>query len=110
MIKKSTSILLLFLTLLQISCYSVRIINRDGIPEPDILNNSQDFYRGKKVVIIDTTINLKLTDGEFSVIEKCPAGGFYSLEYRVTLGNVLLSAITLGRKRKVNVIYTCTKE
>ena len=92
------------------SCYSVRIVNRDGVPEPDPLNTSRDFYRGKKVHTLDTTITLKLTEGEFYLIEKCASGGFYSFEYRVTLGGAMLSAITFGKKRKVQIKYVCLKQ
>lgn len=92
------------------SCYSVRIVSRNGTPEPDLTNTSGDFYKNKKVHILDTTITLKLHEGEFYLIENCPAGGFYSVEYRATFGGVLLSAITFGKKRKVKVKYVCLKE
>lgn len=92
------------------SCYSVRIVNREGTPEPDPLNNSNNFYKGKKVHVLDTTISLKLQEGEFYLIERCPSGGFFSVEYRVTFGGVLLSAITFGKKRKVKIKYVCLKE
>lgn len=92
------------------SCYSVRIISRDGIPEPDNSNDSQDFYKNKKVTVIDTVIRLGVTDNSFSLIEKCGPSGFYSVEYRTTLGHVLLSGITFGKVRKVKVKYVCLKE
>lgn len=101
-----TSILLVFLS----SCYSVRIVSRDGVPEPDPLNTSSGFYKGKKVNDKDTTVTLKLQEGEFYLIEKCASGGFYSFEYRVTFGGVLLNAITLGKKRQVKVKYVCLKQ
>jgi hypothetical protein len=101
-----TSVLLVFLS----SCYSVRIVSRDGVPEPNPINTSGDFYKGKNVNVIDTTITLKLQEGEFYLIEKCAAGGFYSFEYRVTFGGVLLNAITLGKKRQVKVKYVCLKQ
>lgn len=59
---------------------------------------------------LDTTITLKLAEGEFYLIEKCPSGGFYSFEYRSTFGGVLLSAITFGKKRRVKIKYVCLKE
>jgi hypothetical protein len=92
------------------SCYSVRIVNRDGVPEPDPMNTSGDFYKGKKVHVVDTVITLKPQEGEFSLIEKCPAQGFYSLEYRATFGGVLLNAVTFGRKRQVKIKYVCLKQ
>lgn len=110
--RKRHSILLLlsFAIIFFTSCYSVRIVNKDGIPEPDPLNTTGDFYKGLKVHKLDTTISLKLVEGEFYLIERCPSGGFYSFEYRVTFGGVLLSAITFGKKRKVKIKYVCFKE
>ena len=105
-----TYILLILAIVFLTSCYSVRIVNKDGVPEPDPLNNSGNFYKGKKVHVLDTTISLKLTEGEFHLIERCSTGGFYSMEYRVTFGGVLLSAITFGKKRKVKIKYVCLKE
>lgn len=99
-----------FAVILLPSCYSVRVVNKDGIPEPDPLNMSNDFYQGKKVHVLDTTIRLKLLEGEFFLIERCPSGCFYSFEYRVTFGGVLLSAVTFGKKRKVKIKYVCSKE
>lgn len=109
--KQPVCLLLLSLVLFSLtSCYSVRVVNREGIPEPDPLNTSGDFYKGKKVHVLDTTISLKLTEGEFFLLEKCPTGGFYSFEYRVTFGGVLLSAVTFGKKRRVKIKYVCLKD
>ena len=98
------------ISLILSSCYSVRIVSRDGVPEPDPMNTSGNFYKGKKVNVLDTTISLKLYEGDFHMIERCAGGGFYSLEYRVTFGGVLLSAVTLGKKRKVKIKYVCLKQ
>ncbi len=92
------------------SCYSVRVVSRNGVPEPDFANTYQDFYRNKQLHVIDTTIRLKLQDGEFSLIKDCGSTGFFSFEYRNTLGGVLLSAVTFGKVRKVRVKYVCLKE
>jgi len=92
------------------SCYSVRIVNKEGIPEPDPLNTTGNFYKGKKVHVLDTTISLKLLEGEFYLIERCASGAFYSFEYRVTFGGVLLSAVTFGKKRQVKIKYVCSKQ
>ncbi|NII27027.1 hypothetical protein HB364_18195 [Pseudoflavitalea sp. X16] len=102
----SSFIALFFLS----SCYSVRIVNREGVPEPDPLNTADNFYRGKKVHVLDTTISLKLIEGDFYLIERCPSRCFFSVEYRVTFGGVLLSAITFGKKRRVKIKYVCMKE
>jgi len=91
-------------------CYSVRISNVNGVPEPNPVNFEEGFYRGKAVMIIDTTVNLKLLENEVLVIETCPEGCFQTVEYRVTLGDALLSGITLGKMRKIRVKYVCLKE
>ncbi len=98
------------LTVFLSSCYSVRVVNRDAVPEPDPLNTSGDFYKGKKVHIVDTVISLKPQEGGFSLIEKCSSDGFYSFEYRATFGGVLLNAVTFGRKRQVKIKYVCLKQ
>ena len=92
------------------SCYSVRVMNKDGIPESDPLNTSGDFYKEKKVHVVDTVISLKPQEGEFTLIERCPSGGCYSFEYRVTFGGLLLNTITFGRKREVKIKYVCLKQ
>ena len=107
--KKRINLLATLLIVFLSSCYSVRIVNKDGIWEPDPLNTSNNFYKGKKVHVLDTTISLKLLEGEFYLIERCASGSFYSLEYRVTFGGVLLSAVTFGKKRQVKIKYVCSK-
>jgi hypothetical protein len=92
------------------SCYSVRVVNKDAIPEPDPLNTKGDFYKGKKVHVVDTVIKLKPQEGEFSFIQRCATDGFYSFEYRVTFGGVLLNTITFGRQRQVKIKYVCIKQ
>lgn len=92
------------------SCYSVRISNVNGTPEPDPVNFENGFYRNKAVHVIDTTVNLKLLENEVMVLETCPEGCFQTVEYRVTLGSVLLSGITFGKMRKIKVKYVCLKE
>jgi hypothetical protein len=92
------------------SCYSVRISNVNGVPEPDPVNFDSGFYRGKAVHVIDTTVNLSLLENEVLVLETCPEGCFQTVEYRVTLGAALLSGITFGKIRKIKVKYVCLKE
>ena len=92
------------------SCYSVIISNKRGVPEPDDSNTDVGFYNGKKVFVIDTTIKIGAVKNTVVFREGCPEGAFHSVEYRATLGGVLLSGITLGKLRKVKVKYTCLKE
>jgi hypothetical protein len=98
-----------FMPVLQ-GCYSVRISNVSGVPEPDPANFEDGYFRGKAVMTIDTTVNLKLLQNEVMAVETCPEGCFQTIEYRVTLGDVLLSGITFGKMRKIRVKYVCLKE
>lgn len=95
------------------SCYSVRLRNENGAPQPDPFSNRDDYYRGMKVVEIDTVINMKLTSKDFTYLitenDSCPSGRINIVEYRNTLGGILLSAVTFGRKRKVKIKYVCEK-
>ncbi len=106
----SVLIPVLLILLLAQSCYSVRISNVTGAPEPDPVNFESGFYRGKAVHVMDTTVNLSLLENHVLVLETCPSGCFHTVEYRVTLGSVLLSGITFGKKRNIKVKYVCLKE
>jgi hypothetical protein len=106
----SVLIPVLFILLLAQSCYSVRISNVTGAPEPDPLNFESGFYKGKAVHVMDTTVNLSLLENHVLVLETCPSGCFHTVEYRVTLGSVLLSGITFGKHRNIKVKYVCLKE
>ena len=110
---KSKVAVVSFLVLLLLSvqsCYSIILVNKKGLPAPDPLNNDIGFYNAKQVIQIDTTIKLSLAKNYVLFQEGCPEGGFHSVEYRATLGGVLLSGLTLGKIRKVKVKYTCLKE
>ena len=102
-------ILALMLFLVQ-ACYSVRIGNKNGTATPDPTNNEPGFYRQKQVVVIDTVINLGVIENEVMMLERCPGGCFHSVEYRVTLGGVLLNFFTFGKKKLIKVKYVCLKD
>jgi hypothetical protein len=92
------------------SCYSVKISNVNGSAEPDPMNTQMGFYNGKQVIVIDTVVNLSLLQNGVLVLERCPSGGFHSLEYKVSLGSVLLNAFTFGKRKKVQVKCVCLKD
>jgi hypothetical protein len=102
--------MVIIIILMMQGCYSVRISNVNGVPEPNPANFENGYYRGKAVITIDTTVNMKLLENEVMVLETCPEGCFQTVEYRVTLGDVLLSGITFGKMRKIRVKYVCLKE
>ncbi len=91
------------------SCYTVRFVNKSGTAEPDPTNQSQDWYQLKAVEAIDTVIKISLLQDDVMMLKDCP-NGFYSIEYRVRLGDALHNAITFGRKRRVHVKCVCLKE
>lgn len=92
------------------SCYSVRIASQYSIPEPDISNSTTGFYGNKKIAVLDTVIRIQATTKDFTFNVPCSNEGLYSVEYKVSLGGLLLSALTFGRHRKVKVTYVCVKE
>lgn len=108
------AILLLFIVLLLLnSCYSVRLQNVEGTYEPAVPQVRDDYYRPMEVIELDTVITLGAANKDFTYLirktDKCPSGKLHTIEYRNTLGGVLLSAITLGRKRLVKIKYVCMK-
>lgn len=96
------------LLLLQ-SCYTVRVRSIEGVPMPDPNSTRTDHYRLMKVVEKDTVITIGVADKDFTMLLDCGTGGLHTLEYRNTLGGVLLSGITFGRKRRVRIKYVCMK-
>ena len=95
------------------SCYTVRLRNINGTPQPDPFSDRDDYYRGMSVVELDTIISINPSSKDFTYLIKesdaCESGKLNIVEYRNTFGGVLLSAITFGRKRKVKVKYVCEK-
>ena len=95
------------------SCYSVRLRSVNGTQQLDPFSDRDDYYRGMAVVEMDTVLNMKITSKDFTYLikenEACESGKINMIEYRNTLGGVLLSGITFGRKRKVSIKYVCEK-
>ena len=108
------SLLKLFCTIcllsLFTSCYSVRIANQRSVPESNLTTDTTGYYSDKEFTVLNTVVKIKPTSQEFTLNTPCSRAGLYSVEYRVTLGGLLLSAITFGRHRRVKVIYVCAKE
>ena len=106
-------LLIAFCCCILTSCYSVRLRNVNGAPQPDPFSDRDDYYRGMAVVELDTVISIKVTSKDFAYLikekEACESGKINIIEYRNTFGGVLLSAITFGKKRKVKIKYVCEK-
>jgi hypothetical protein len=77
------------------------------MPDPNSIRT--DYYRDLNVIEKDTTISISITDKDFTMLLDCGSGGLHTIEYRNTLGGVLLSAITLGKKRRIKIKYVCMK-
>lgn len=98
------------------SCYNVRLLSTRGTPQPkaDPSTEGNDKYRTVEMIEIDTVMKVNITTGSFDYFikqnTKCKSGKLHSVEYRNTFGGVLLSAITLGTRRKMKVKYVCMKE
>lgn len=101
--------IVLLLTLLQ-SCYSVRMVNTYGVPQPDPMHNVDGFYRHKAVTQLDTVIKLKTLEKEITLLEKCGDRGFHSIEYKVTFWGLLKNIFSFGKCREVKITYVCLKE
>ncbi len=98
--------------LLFISCYSVKLVSTNGAPNPDPNNDSDDDYRNKRVIVLDTVIKAGTTTdaiGFKTQRDGCESGKLHSVEYKNTLGGSLLYLITFGSKRKVRIKYVCMK-
>ncbi|TRZ45042.1 hypothetical protein [Robertkochia solimangrovi] len=104
-------VLIAVFSLLFSSCYTVRVRSVYGTPEPDPIGERMDYYRDMNVHEVDTTITIKATDKDFTLlIKNCNRQGIHTLEYRNTFRGILLSAVTFGKKRQVRVKYVCMEE
>lgn len=95
---------------LQACSYSIIVVNKNGVPQPDPLNRTLGFYNGKQVAIIDTVVPLSaLQDGVTYVDSSCVEGGFHSVEYKITFGDMLRNTFTAGKRKAVRVKLVCIK-
>ncbi len=95
------------------SCYSIRLRSINGVPQPDPVGDRKDYYRDMMVIEKDTVIKISATSKDFTYLIKesnsCKTGKLHTIEVRNTFGGVLLSGITLGKKRKMKIKYVCMK-
>lgn len=103
--------LFILVSLIFMSCYSVRIKVANGVGgEPDDTEREDDLS-GLLERELDTIVTVKLTTNENPInIRDCESGALHSVEYKNTFGGVLLYVVTFGRKRTVKVKYVCTKK
>ncbi len=103
---------MVLLCLFFLSCYSVKLVSVNGIPNPDPNNDSDNGYRNQRVIVLDTIVKAGSTTDVISIRtqrEGCESGKLHSVEYKNTFGGSLLYLITFGSKRKVRIKYVCNK-
>ncbi len=109
------AILITFLILPSLqSCYSIRIRYADAVAEQSD-STSNDFYSGKKVRVFKKNVKaIPAVFNDFEIIDTAQAStrgnGYYSVEYRVSLGMVLLNIITFGAVKKANIKVVSIKK
>jgi len=92
------------------SCYSVRFQVSNGQPEPRD-DDEETAWAGYNVRTIETTVTRKISTGaNYFNITDCESGALHTVEYRNTLGGLLLYVATFGRKKKVKIKYVCIQE
>lgn len=95
---------------LQACSYSIVVVNKNGVAQPDPMNQKLGFYNGKQVTVIDTVVALSvLQNGVTWVDSSCVDGGFHSVEYRITFGDMLRNTFTAGKRKAVRVKLVCMK-
>ena len=96
--------------LLFLSCYSIRLKVSNGQGEPADTERD-DALSGLMVRELDTVIKVKTTIDEYPInIRNCDGGALHTVEYKTTLGGIMLYLVTFGRKRIVKIKYVCIKE
>lgn len=103
------SIICIFFT----SCYSVRLRSVNGVMQPDPASNRDDYYRGVKVVELDTIVRIDPVSKDFTFLIKatnaCKTGKLHTIEFKNTFNGLLLNTVTFGRQRRLKVKYVCMK-
>lgn len=95
---------------LQACSYSIVVVNKNGVAEPDPTNNELGFYNGKQVTVVDTVVPLSaLQNGVTYIDPSCAEGGFHSVEYRIRFGDMLRNTFTAGKRRAIRVKLVCIK-
>ncbi|WP_372756197.1 hypothetical protein [Mariniflexile sp.] len=106
-------IVLIVISSLLTSCYSIRLRSINGTPQPDPISNRDDYYRNMEVVEVDTVIKIDMTSKDFTYLiketDKCKTGKLHTVEFKNTFGSSLLSMVTFGKKRKMKIKYVCMK-
>ena len=95
---------------LQTCSYSIIVVNKNGVANPDPMNHDLGFYNGKQVTVIDTVVPLSvLQNGVTYVDSSCLEAGFHSVEYKITFGDMLRNTFTAGKRKAVRVKLVCIK-
>ena len=112
--KTSTNtLLMLCLSFILTSCYTVRLRSTEGAFQPDPLSTRTDYYRMMAVEEVTEVIKIDITSKDFTYLIKktdaCKTGKLHTVEFKNTFGGSMLSLVTFGRKRKMKIKYVCMK-
>lgn len=89
------------------SCYSVKI-NSGGVCETDIMSEGTGMWRHvKHKEIVVNQGHLAKKDDPQGEVPLCMDGCLCKVEHKVSFGQFMLSAVTLGFVRKSTVRYAC---
>lgn len=102
----------LCLILSLVSCYSVRFQVENGQWEPDDSEGGDPYYSGYLVRSVPKKVVTKklITGADYFNISDCESGALHTVEYKSTLGGVLLNLVTFGTKKQTKVKYVCIKK
>ena len=94
------------------SCYTIRIRAIDAVAEPT-RNEQDNFYKDKNVRAFKQNVkNVPVVFNDAEIVDKYDKAGdgYYSVEYKVSLGMVLLNIITFGAVKRANVKVVSIKK
>ena len=106
-------VILISLSFILTSCYSVRLRSTEGAYQPDPLSTRTDYYRMMAVEEVSEVIKIDVVSKDFTYLIKktdaCKSGKLHTVEFKNTFGGSMLSLVTFGRKRKMKIKYVCMK-
>ena len=107
------TVILISLSFILTSCYSVRLRSTEGAYQPDPLSTRTDYYRMMAVEEVSEVIKIDVVSKDFTYLIKktdaCKSGKLHTVEFKNTFGGSMLSLVTFGRKRKMKIKYVCMK-
>ena len=104
------SVMLLLVTMLLCSCYSIRLVSTEGAPQKDPFSERDDRYRDLQVIQKDTVIRVNITTGGFDYLVKkekfCKSGKLHLLNSFQFIAMIRIIAI---KRKKLKISKFLTK-